>query len=133
MTQKTVFQGDTKPQSHVSVGSSIYSEKQGASCTVHGSSQTPHLDRQLQQPQTKEILQALTVALNDIADERQCTKCAVETASGLLTGYVREVKAAKKNGQYSKEEKKALKKEIKDLAKGVKRDVKALWLEGNSD
>ncbi|GMF79815.1 unnamed protein product [Aspergillus oryzae] len=104
-----------------------------ASCTVHGSSQTPHLDRQLQQPQTKEILQALTVALNDIADERQCTKCAVETASGLLTGYVREVKAAKKNGQYSKEEKKALKKEIKDLAKGVKRDVKALWLEGNSN
>ncbi|KAE8313185.1 hypothetical protein BDV41DRAFT_576903 [Aspergillus transmontanensis] len=133
MTQKTIFQGDTKAESHVSVGSSIYSEKQGASCTVHGSSQTPHLDRQLQQPQTKEILQALTVALNDIADERQCTKCAVEAASGLLTGYVREVKAAKKNGQYSKEEKKALKKEIKDLAKGVKRDVKALWLEGNSN
>lgn len=104
--------------------------RSSTSCTVHGFSQTPHLDHQLQQPQTKEILQALTVALNDIADERQCTKCAVETASGLLTGYVREVKAAKKNGQYSKEEKKALKKEIKGLAKGVKRDVKALWLEG---
>ncbi|KAB8275324.1 hypothetical protein BDV30DRAFT_236692 [Aspergillus minisclerotigenes] len=130
MTQKTVFQGDAKSQSHVSVGSSIYSEKQGASCTVHGPSQTPHLDRQLQQPETKEILQALSVAFNDIADERQCTKCAVETTSSLLTGYIREVKAAKKNGQYSKEEKKALKKEIKGLAKVVKRDFKALWLEG---
>ncbi|OGM39931.1 hypothetical protein ABOM_011353 [Aspergillus bombycis] len=129
MTQKTVFQGDAKSEAHVSVASSVYSEKQGASCTVHGPSQTPHLDRQLQQPQTKEILQALSVALNDIADERQCTKCAVETASGLLTGYVREVKAAKKNGQYSKEERKALKKEVKALGRGVKRDVKALWLE----
>ncbi|KAE8380498.1 hypothetical protein BDV26DRAFT_290416 [Aspergillus bertholletiae] len=128
MTEQTAFQRDdnkSQPSISISVNSSIYSEKQGVSCTIHSPSQTPHLDYQLQQPQTKAILQALTVALNSIADEKQCTTCAVKTASGLLMEYVREVKAAKKNGQYSKTERNALKKEIKGLARGLKGDVKA--------
>ncbi|KAF5864096.1 hypothetical protein ETB97_008502 [Aspergillus alliaceus] len=125
MTMRNMSDG--KSQTNVSVHSttSDATEKQG----VHGASQTPHLDRQLQTPQSKDILQALIVSLNDIADENQCTKCAVENASTLLTGYVREVRAAKRSGQWSKEEKKALKKEIKALGRGVKRDVKKLWHE----
>jgi hypothetical protein len=101
-------------------------------CGVHGASQTPHLDRQLQQSQSKEILQALIMSLNDIADENRCTKCAVESASSLFTGYVREVRAAKRSGKWSKEEKKAIKAEVKSLGKGVKRDIKALWKEGHN-
>ncbi|KAB8231150.1 hypothetical protein BDV23DRAFT_148617 [Aspergillus alliaceus] len=132
MTMRNMSDG--KSQTNVSVHSttSDATEKQGGSkgsCSVHGASQTPHLDRQLQTPQSKDILQALIVSLNDIADENQCTKCAVENASTLLTGYVREVRAAKRSGQWSKEEKKALKKEIKALGRGVKRDVKKLWHE----
>ncbi|KAF7592435.1 hypothetical protein BBP40_000283 [Aspergillus hancockii] len=131
------LQADEKSESYISVNSTVRnsSEKHGGSkghCGVHGASQTPHLDHQLQQPETKQILQALTIALNDIADENQCTKCAVESASSLLTGYVREIRAAKRNGKWSKEEKKAIKAEVKSLSKGVKRDVKALWKEGHN-
>jgi hypothetical protein len=94
---------------------------------VHNVSQTPYLDRQLQQPRTKEILQALISALNDIADENQCTQCAVQNSSNALGQYFQELRAAKKNGEWSKEEKKGIRKEIKGLAKGLKRDVKATW------
>ncbi|EYE96760.1 uncharacterized protein EURHEDRAFT_337502 [Aspergillus ruber CBS 135680] len=123
------IQADAKSPSYVSVDSSLYaSEKRelNAPCSVHSTSQTPRLDHQLQQPETKAALQALATALNNIADEKQCTKCAVEASSNFLTDHLRDIRAAKKNGQWSKEDKKALKAEIKGF-KSLKTNFKALW------
>lgn len=99
-------------------------------CTVHGPSQTPHLDHELQQPYAQDIIHTLTAALNDLADENKCAKCTVEKFSVLLTSHVREIRAAKKNGQWSKEERKVMKAEVKSTYKPVKKAVKALWKEG---
>lgn len=62
-----------------------------------------------------------------MVDEKKCTKCTVENISTLLTGHVRDLRVAKQNGVWSKEDKKALKTEIKGLLKPVKKDVKSLW------
>ncbi|KAJ5498264.1 hypothetical protein N7453_007315 [Penicillium expansum] len=96
-------------------------------CLTHGPSQVPLLDLELQKPQAKDIIRTLAAALNDIADEKKCTKCTVENISTLLTGHVRDLRAAKRSGMWSKEDKKALKTEIKGLLKPVKKDVKSLW------
>ncbi|CAI7662391.1 unnamed protein product [Penicillium glandicola] len=96
-------------------------------CLTHGPSQVPLLDHELQKPQAKEILRTLAAALNDIADEKKCTRCTVENISTLLTGHVRDLRAAKRSGVWSKEDKKALKAEIKALFKPMKKDLKSLW------
>ncbi|KAJ5646857.1 hypothetical protein N7490_003229 [Penicillium lividum] len=100
-----------------------------APCPTHGPSQSALFDRELQKPQAQEIIRALTKALNDINDNEQCTKCAVQNASTLLTTHVREIKTAKRNGEWTKEERKALKAEVKGVFKPVKKAVKALWKE----
>ncbi|KAJ5486216.1 hypothetical protein N7530_000516 [Penicillium desertorum] len=96
-------------------------------CLTHGPSQVPLLDSELQKQQAKDIIRTLATALNDIADEKKCTKCTVENISTLLTGHVRDLRVAKRSGMWSKEDKKALKVEIKGLLKPVKKDVKSLW------
>lgn len=96
---------------------------------MHGASQSELLDRELQRPQAQEIIRALTNALNDINDNDKCTKCAVENASTLLTTQVRDIRGAKRNGEWTKEERKALKAEAKGIFKPVKKAVKALWKE----
>ncbi|KAJ5170520.1 uncharacterized protein N7500_003303 [Penicillium coprophilum] len=98
-----------------------------ANCSTHGPSQVPLLDRELQNQQAKDIIRTLTTALNDLTDEKKCTKCTVENISTLLTGHVRDLRAAKRSGMWSKEDKKALKAEIKCLLKPLKKDVKSLW------
>ncbi|KAL4936319.1 hypothetical protein BDV06DRAFT_216773 [Aspergillus oleicola] len=135
MTQTTApHPSDEKPQSFVSVQSSEWSttEKPAtkAPCTAHGPSQTPHLDHELQQPYAQAIIRALITVLNDLASEKKCTKCTIENSSTLLTSHVRDIRAAKKKGQWSKAERKALKAEVKSSFKSVKKDVKALWKEG---
>ncbi|KAL4801185.1 hypothetical protein BDV18DRAFT_165201 [Aspergillus unguis] len=132
MTQ-TTYASDGKASSFVSIEHTEWDKTDAepkAPCTAHGPSQTPHLDHELQQPYAQAIIRSLTEALNDLADETKCTKCTVETASALLTSHARDLRAAKKNGQWSKQEKKALKAEVKGSFKGVKKDVKALWKEG---
>ncbi|KAJ5977290.1 hypothetical protein N7501_000632 [Penicillium viridicatum] len=96
-------------------------------CLTHGPSQVPLLDHELQKQQAKDIIQTLATAVNDIADEKKCTKCTVENISALLIDNVRDLRAAKRSGVWSKEDKKALKVEIKYLLKPVKKDVKGLW------
>lgn len=96
-------------------------------CLTHGPSQVPRVDRELQKPQAKEIIRTLVAALNDITDEKKCTKCTVESISTILTGQVRDLRAAKRNGTWSKEDKKALKAEVKALFKPMKKDLKSLW------
>jgi GTP1/Obg family GTP-binding protein len=71
-------------------------------------------------------MQLLIAALNDAVDDDKCTKCATDKVAATMTAYVQELKAAKKNGEWSKEEKKALKGEMKTLFKSVKSDVKAM-------
>ncbi|OJJ40130.1 hypothetical protein ASPWEDRAFT_166216 [Aspergillus wentii DTO 134E9] len=127
---------DSKAPSYASVdsvelGNADKQEQKHASpkvdCLTHGPSQVPLLDSELQNPQAKEIICTLVTALNDITDENKCTKCTVENISTLLTGHVRDLRGAKRSGMWSKEEKKALKAEIKALLKPVKKDVKNLW------
>ncbi|KAL4735896.1 hypothetical protein BDV11DRAFT_195078 [Aspergillus similis] len=135
MTQTTnSHPSDEKPPSFVSVEPSDWSTTEKKSykipCSVHGPSQTPHLDHEFQQSYAQDIIRTLTAALNDLADEKKCTKCTVEKSTALLTSHVRDIRDAKKNGQWSKEEKKALKTEVKTSFKPVKKAVKALWKEG---
>ncbi|KAJ5785197.1 uncharacterized protein N7503_010409 [Penicillium pulvis] len=101
-----------------------------APCPTHGPSQSERFDRELQRPQAQEMIRALTKALNDINDQDKCTKCAVENASTLLTTHVRDIRALKQNGEWTKEERKALKAEVKGIFKPVKKSVKALWKDG---
>ena len=81
----------------------------------------------MQRPQAKDIIHTLAKALNDIADGKKCTKCTAESISTLITGHVRDLRAAKRSGMWSKEDKKALKVEIKGLLKPAKKDIKSLW------
>lgn len=99
---------------------------------MHGSFQTSRLDNQCQQPEVQAALRALANAIMDMADQYQCTKCAVEKSSALITGHIREIRAAKKNGKWSKEEKKTLKAEVKGLLKTMNRDIKAIRREDKS-
>jgi uncharacterized protein YlaN (UPF0358 family) len=96
-------------------------------CATHGPSQVPLVDRELQKPQAKEVIRVLTAALNDLTNEKKCTKCTVESISTQLTGHARDLRAAKRSGAWSKEDKKALKAEVKGLFKPIKKDVKSLW------
>ncbi|KAJ5671888.1 hypothetical protein N7507_001015 [Penicillium longicatenatum] len=101
-----------------------------APCPTHGPSQSERFDRELQKPQAQAMILALTKALNDINDQEKCTKCAVENASTVLTTHVRGIRELKQNGEWTKEERKALKAEVKGIFKPVKKSVKALWKEG---
>lgn len=47
-----------------------------------------------------------------------------------MTQLMKDVKTAKKNGEWSKEDKKALKMEGKMLGKAVKADCERVWREG---
>jgi hypothetical protein len=97
-------------------------------CPHHGPSKTPNIDKHLRQFHVNTRLRAIT-PLNDALDGETCTRCTVETATTVLSNYMKDLKAAKKSGQLSKHETKALKAETKGLLKGVKRDLKAAWRE----
>jgi hypothetical protein len=94
-----------------------------STCRLHGAVQTPRLDAHLRETSTKARIEELRSALADIVDDNRCLKCATEAAAQALFSYLRE---AKQNGEYSTGEKKALKKEVKGLAKEMKRDVKKI-------
>ena len=65
--------------------------------------------------------------MSDAGDGKGCVKCATKDVVLILTAYMRDIRAAKKSGKWSKEEKKALKAEVKGFLKEVKRDVKQTW------
>jgi hypothetical protein len=92
-------------------------------CQVHGQSETPHLDKLLQN-RPKAELQGLTDAIDSLTRGDQCAKCAVQAAATIIIGFLQELYTAKKTGKISKEDKKALKSEVKGLVKGIKGDVK---------
>lgn len=96
-------------------------------CHVHGPLKAPLIEAHLRQPDTKASIQALINSLSNVIEEEKCLKCAMEDAARTLTLCARDYKTAKKNGQWSREEKKALKAEVKGLAKDLKGIVKATW------
>lgn len=93
-------------------------------CEVHGITQTPHLDKLLQN-RPKAELRDLADIVQALNDGDQCAKCAVQAAVTIITGFVQELYTAKKSGKLSKEDKKALKLEVKGLVKGMKGDIKS--------
>ncbi|OOQ91163.1 hypothetical protein PEBR_01217 [Penicillium brasilianum] len=134
MTQLSTM--DTKPESYISVGcmesdETVNHGHQDISpkvpCMSHGPSKTPLLDRELQKPQTQEFIHAISSALRELVDEKKCTRCTVENLSTLLTDQIRNLREAKQNGEWSKEDRKALKAETKSLLKPVKKQLKGLW------
>ncbi|OQE31731.1 hypothetical protein PENSTE_c001G04720 [Penicillium steckii] len=99
------------------------------SCATHGSS-TPLIDRELHSARGLETVQILSTALNDLTDGNKCTKCTIESLVTLLVGQLKEVRLAKQNGEWSKEDKKTLKAETKFLFKPAKKSLKEI-LKGN--
>lgn len=78
----------------------------------------------------QETVKILSTALNDLVDENKCTKCTVENLVASIEGQLKEVRLAKQNGEWTKEEKKALKTETKFLFKPAKKSLKKV-LKGN--
>lgn len=97
-----------------------------STCRLHGAVQTPRLDAHLRETSTKARIEELRSALADVVDDNRCLKCATEAAAQALFSYLRDLREAKQNGEYSTGEKKALKKEVKGLAKEMKRDMKKI-------
>ncbi|CAI7675817.1 unnamed protein product [Penicillium manginii] len=98
-------------------------------CESHGSG-TPFIDRELRTARGQETIRILSAALNDLVDENKCTKCTVENLMPLLEGHLKELKLAKQNGEWSKEDRKTLKTEFKSLFKPAKKSLKNI-LKGN--
>lgn len=73
------------------------------------------------------MLRSLIATLNDALEGNRCTECTFEATAHTLTAYVTEMKAAKKDGQWSKEDKKALKAEAKAMGKRIKGSVKLAY------
>ncbi|KAF2676694.1 hypothetical protein K458DRAFT_468282, partial [Lentithecium fluviatile CBS 122367] len=100
-------------------------------CSIHSKSATPVLHAQLQRPQARNALQVLSLALTDMAEGRGCSECSMKEVARTVTLCVRELRAAKKNGEWSKEEKKAMKNEAKAAFNEIKQEVKRTWKNKN--
>lgn len=72
-------------------------------------------------------MHALGTALNDTANSNGCLKCTIKDAVHMLTVYARDYKANRKNDPWTKEEKKAMKMEVKTFFQEIKRGVKDTW------
>lgn len=100
-------------------------------CSHHGTeSQTPHLDALLQQPNTRAALLALSSAFAAAAEDDRCLKCVIDSVVPDVAQCMQDFKKQKKAGEFSKEDKKAMKKEMKALFKGVKGAAKKTWKDG---
>jgi len=127
MMEKTSFQTDLPEYAASDAVSRRTSETltlPRQSCQHHGASDTPHIDTQLQQPNVRAAILALSAALAKAANEEQCSKCTIESLTKVSATLMTDMRAAKKSGQWSKEYKKAVKKEAKGLFKGMKHDIK---------
>ena len=100
-----------------------------APCEEHGPSSTPNLDRALQKPSAQNLLLALSKAFADAANPEQCTRCAAESGSKAISSFMVDMKQAKKNGDWTKEDKKAIKRELKHVFKPLKGEMKNAWKE----
>ncbi|KAF1351421.1 hypothetical protein BDV97DRAFT_369060 [Delphinella strobiligena] len=93
-------------------------------CPHHAASKTSVIDAQFQQTETTVCMHALGIALNYTASSSACLKCTIKDVVHTLTVYARDYKANRKN---AKEDKKAMKAEVKFLFEEIKRDIKETW------
>lgn len=72
---------------------------------------------------------AMSRALAEAAEGDSCTKCSTVTLVQLLIQNSRDLKAIKDKGNWSKEDRKALKQEMKTLERDLqlKKSMKASW------
>nr|POE63132.1 hypothetical protein CFP56_04035 [Quercus suber] len=96
-------------------------------CSHEKQSQTPHLDAHMQRPEVQARMLVVSQALSDVVSGKSCTKCASKTVAEQLYAHLHDVKAANKCGQWSREEKKAMKKEAKVLIKDLRKEMKGVW------
>ena len=93
-------------------------------------STTPLLDARLRQPNNRACLLALSSAFAAAAEEDRCLNCVIDSVVPDIAQCMQDVKKQKKSGEISKEDKKAMKKEMKTLFKGVKVNAKKAWKDG---
>ena len=97
-------------------------------CPHQNSPPTPLLDAHLRQASARARIESLRDALSAIidADNREdgCLKCATTQAASSLFSYLTDVRNAKRNGEFGRKERKAMKKEIKVLVGEVKGEMK---------
>lgn len=73
-------------------------------------------------------MRSLGAALIDTVDRHGCAQCNAKDAVHALTVYMRDLREEKKeNGKWFKEDKRALKVEVKAFLKEIKRDAKQAW------
>lgn len=97
-------------------------------CTHYPTSPTPFLDAYLTSSTAKNAVQSLNTTLEDLIDSDHCTRCTANEAARTLTRYLFEMRQANKAGDWRKEDKKAMKVELKGLMReiqGVVREEKA--------
>ena len=93
-------------------------------CNHHGPSPTPYIDSLIGQPSTKAAILALSAALANAVNEDQCSKCNIESVAQASAMLMKDLKKAKKSGQWTKEDKKAIRMETKGLFKEMKQAMK---------
>ncbi|CAG9954552.1 unnamed protein product [Clonostachys rosea f. rosea IK726] len=125
MTQTVLPSAAAPPVYDAASGVPDVAEKQQI-CPRHGASTTPTIDKHLRQFHVNDRLQALAPGTTAL-DGQGCTRCTVEAVTSVLSGYTRDLKAAKKSGQLTKQERKAMKAEAKAMSKEIKKDLKATW------
>lgn len=109
-------------------GASIHiTDSPNSQCKYEGNSTTPHIDSYLQQPSTKAAIRTLINALENLSDDSQCTPCTAQNATLAMTELMRDMRSAKKSGEWSKQDQKAVKQEFKGMFKGIKGDMKEVW------
>ena len=105
--------------------------KERSICPAHDSAETPYLDSWFRKPTLQQSLLALAQSLTDAANNERCTRCAIEDSVRTLTQLGAEAKKAKKESKLlsTKEEKKAMKQEVKGVMKAMKPEIKRMWKE----
>ncbi|CAH0027107.1 unnamed protein product [Clonostachys rhizophaga] len=126
MTQTVLPSATAPPVYDAASGVPDVTEKQQQICPRHGASTTPTIDKHLRQFHVNDRLQALAPGTTAL-DGQGCTRCTVEAVTSVLSGYTRDLKAAKKSGQLTKQERKAMKAEAKAMSKEIKKNLKATW------
>lgn len=127
MTQEKAS-AELPPYDHDSAQSGFYAdEKQAGETFEHAPSQTPILDKLLSEPTTKARIQTIAAAINDLGDESKNTQSALRTAFMTVAEMAKDAKKEKKEGRWSKEDKKALKEELKPMFQDIKKEMKGTW------
>lgn len=115
------------PYDDSTLQSGSYIDEKQSGDIVHGPSQTPQLDKLLSDPTTKARVQTIAACIYDLANENKSSSQAIRTALMTAAELARDAKKEKKEGRWSKDDKKALKNELKPMFKDIKKEMKGTW------